>query len=114
MSQYEGFPPASQESAIEETILLPDGTLNENFLREQYGLGAEEAMQTVNFGSYSGTVAQMLGDERCPVGGMVKAAYREKGLEGVEGTFKSLGALDPNFKPIISESTIQRERQKKN
>ena len=112
MSLQEGFPSNSQEPAVNESVFFPDGTVNEDFLKEQYGLGIEEANQIVSFGKYTGTMAQMLGDEKCPVGEMVSSAYKEKGLDGVEETFKNLRALDSNFNPVISEAA--RELQKKN
>ena len=112
MAQQEGFPSDSQELAAAEAVINPDGTLNEDFLRNQYGLEAEDAMQTVSFGNYTGTVAQMLSDERCPVGDMVRNAYHEKGLAGVEETFQKFSMVDRAFEPKISETT--REIQKKN
>ena len=113
MPQHEGFPAAAQEQATQEAIFHHDGSLNEAFLSERFGIGAEEAMQQVTFGSYTGTVAQMLGDERCPVGEMVSTAYEEKGIEGVAEKFKTLGEMDPRFSVKITEATVQREQVKK-
>ncbi len=90
MLQHEGFPAAAQEQVTQEAIFHQDGSLNEAFLGERFGIGVEEAMQQVTFGGYTGTVAQMLGDARCPVGGMISTAYEEKGLEGVSEKFKTL------------------------
>jgi hypothetical protein len=107
---HEGFP-TSQPS---EVIIQPDGSLNEALLGERYGIGVEEAGQEVTFGSYTGTVAQMLSDERCPVGGMVQSAYQEKGIDGVAEKLKTLSQLDPRFSVKIAPETLQREQVKKN
>jgi hypothetical protein len=112
MSQQEGFPEAAQEQAAPE-IFYEDGTLNEESLSDRFGIGAEEALQQVSFGTYTGTVAQMLDDERCPVGSMVGTAYEEEGIEGVAKKFKALGEMDPNFTVTITPTTMQREQVKK-
>ena len=113
MSHHESFPTAAQEQAPQEAIFHQDGSLNEAFLGERFGIGVDEAMQHVTFGSYTGTVAQMLGDERCPVGGMVSTAYEEEGLGGVAELFKTLGQMDPRFSVKITEATVKREQVKK-
>ena len=113
MPQHEGFPTVAPEQATQEAIFHQDGSLNEAFLSGHFGIGAEEAMQPVAFGSYTGTVAQMLGDERCPVGGMVRTAYEEKGIDGVAEKFKTLGEMDSRFSVKITEATVQRENVKK-
>jgi hypothetical protein len=113
MAQHEGFSAATQEQATQEAVFYEDGSLNEALLSERFGIGAEEAMQQVAFGSYTGTVAQMLGDEKCPVGGMVSTAYQEKGIEGVAEKFKTLSELDPRFSVKITEATAMREQVKK-
>ncbi len=101
------------EALPKEAIFFDDGSLNEAVLQQRFGLGVEEAMQQVSFGSYTGTVAQMLYDERCPVGGMVESVYQEHGLEGVEGMFKTLRQMDPKFEVKISPVTLDREQVKK-
>ncbi len=113
MPQPEGFPTAAQEQATQEAEFHKDGSVNEAFLSERFGIGAEAAMQRVTFGSYTGTVAQMLGDEKCPGGGMVSTAYQEKGIDGVAEKFKTLGEMDPRFSVKITEATVQREQVKK-
>ncbi|HET6924561.1 MAG TPA: hypothetical protein VFH39_01895 [Candidatus Saccharimonadales bacterium] len=106
--------PTGGENADSESLIRQDGSLNEQLLAEQYGLGPEEAMQEVAFGAYSGTLAQALADDRCPVGGMVRAAYTEHGLEGVTEKLHTLGQLDPRFNVEVSPATLQREQLKKN
>jgi hypothetical protein len=113
MPKHEGFPTPAPEQTAQEAIFHQDGSLNEALLSERFGLGAEEAMQQVAFGSYTGTVAQMLGDEKCPVGDMVSTAYQEKGIDGVAEKFKTLGEMDSRFSVKITESTVQREQVKK-
>ena len=114
MSHSEGFPTGFEQAASERLINPEDGSVNEGLLNNKYGLGIEEANQIVSFGNYTGTVAQMLNDEKCPVGGMVSNAYQEKGIEGVQEQFKNLGTMDKNFSVKVSEVTIQREQVKKN
>jgi hypothetical protein len=93
-----------------EGIFYEDGSINEAFLAENYGLGIEEASQEVQFGSYKGTVAHMLADEACPMGDKVQEAYREDGIEGVSKVFDGISQLDNNFKVEISAKTLERER----
>lgn len=108
-----GEPYPVVEGVIPEAIFLDDGSLNEAVLRQRFGIGADEAAQEVTFSSYQGTVAQMLADEKCPVGGMVESAYREHGIAGVEEKFKQLGQMDPRFEIKISPATLAREQVKK-
>jgi hypothetical protein len=108
MSTSEAFPPTS-----EEALFQPDGTLNEDFLYERFGIGTDEALQIVTFGAYTGTVAQMLADEKCPVGSMLSTAYVEHGIDGVSAKLKTLEDLDPGFSVKITETTLRREQVKK-
>ena len=94
-------------------IFNEDGSLNADTLNEQFGLGTEDAMQEVTFGSYTGTVAEMLADARCPVGGMINRAFTTSGIEGVTQQFSNLKMMDPNFEVTISEATIERHVKKK-
>jgi len=109
---HEGLPLGLEQTV--EAIIQPDGSLNEALLSERWGLGIEEASQHVTFGAYTGTVAQMLSDERCPVGGMIEGAYREEGIKGVVAKLKTLGDLDPRFSVEVTDATLQREDVKKN
>jgi hypothetical protein len=114
MHQPEKFPTESEQAtSMHEAVFLQDGSLNEALLVNRFGISSEEAMQEVTFGSYKGTVAQMLGDEKCPVGGMVSSAYAERGIEGVAEKFRTLSELDPKFAVTITETTLQRDRLKK-
>jgi hypothetical protein len=114
MSHSEGFPTGFEQPISEKTIIREDGSLNEELLNKKYGLGVEEANQIVSFGNYTGTVAQMLSDEKCPVGGMVSTAYEDKGIEGVAEQFKLLKVMDKNFSVTFNETTMQGEQVKKN
>jgi hypothetical protein len=105
--------PAETTAPPDESIFFEDGTLNEDVLGQQFGLGAAEAMQEVTFGSYTGTAAEMLADPKCPVGGMIKKAYAEEGIDGVERKFASLQDMDPEFKFTITPETLEREGSKK-
>jgi hypothetical protein len=114
MTRHEGFP-TGQEAPLASyaAVFHEDGTLNEEFLSENFGLGAQEAMQPVAFGNYTGTVAQMLADEKCPVGAMVGQAYQEQGIAGVTEKFKTLGQMDSRFSVEITQATLAREDLKK-
>lgn len=91
-------------------IFNPDGSINEGNLNKHYGLGVKEAMQTVKFGEYTGTVAEMLADGRCPVGGRIRTAFETTGIDGVLNQFGALNIMEPNFKVEITEATIKRAR----
>lgn len=94
-------------------IFNSDGSLNEGVLDKHYGLGIREAQQEVTFGNYTGTVAEMLSDGRCPVGGRLETAYREDGIDGVVKQFEALSAMDPNFRVKITPQTLERNHVKK-
>jgi hypothetical protein len=114
MPQHEGFPIGHEQTiTVPEAVFFDDGSLNEAFLADRFGIGDQEAMQEVTFGSYTGTVAQMLSDEKCPVGGMVSSAYAERGIEGVDGMFKILSEMDSRFSVRVTDATMQRELEKK-
>jgi len=113
MTAHEGFPTVAQEQTTQEAIFHQDGSLNEAFLNERYGIGTEEAMQQVFYGSFQGTVAQMLNNEKCPVGGILSTAYQEQGIEGVAEKLNAFSTIDPKFSVKITEATIQRENLKK-
>ena len=59
----------------------------------------------MSYGHYTGTLASMLTDERCPVGNVVAQAYEEKGLAGVEEKFMALSMMSNDFSVNISEKT---------
>lgn len=93
-----------------EQILVEHG---EEYFHEQFGLGREELQQTVTFGGHQGSVAAMLTDEKCPVGGKLAEAYREGGLEAVQTKANQLSEFAPEFSLPIVASSWQREAQKK-
>lgn len=114
MRQAEGLQAVQEPaSAVEGAVFHEDGTLNEEFLGDNFGLGAEEAGQWVVFGSHEGTVAQMLADGQCPVGGIVSTAYKDEGLKGVAKKLNALHDLDPKFSITITAATVEREQVKK-
>jgi len=69
------------------------------------GLGPETLDAEVSFGNWTGTVGAMLADERCPVGAMVKQAYEERGITGVEQTLTGFRMADSRFDVTIDETT---------
>jgi|GEM_PF-6051739 len=115
MTQPEEFPGGYEAVAsAAETVFLDDGALNEAFIASNFGLGVEEAMQAVSYGKYTGTLAQMLADETCPVSGMLREAYAEKGIDGVVEQFQGLSMLSKASPLKVSEATLEREQLKKN
>ncbi len=106
-------PPVVAQEQAPASIIQRDGSLNLEYLATRFGIGEDEAMQRVSFGDHKGTVAEMLDDRGCPVGGIVASAYKKEGLDGVIKKFKALGSMDVNFSVVISESTILRELKKK-
>lgn len=95
-----------------------DGSFNEaaidkTALSSLYGLQVEDAKQEVTFGSYKGSVADMLSD--CPhVGAPLRKAYEQNGIDGVIAGFAGLKMFSPDFNVQVSEETIELEQQKKN
>jgi hypothetical protein len=69
------------------------GSLPDDYLMARFGMTSEEGRQEVAFGKYSGTWAQMLADDRCPVGGMAAAAHREGGTTAVREKLTAMGSL---------------------
>lgn len=104
----------TESSPQSPPIFTSDGAIDETALREQFGLGIQEATQEVAFGSYTGTVAEMLADRRCPVGGMVSKSFREAGIEGVISQFSTLSMMDSGFKVEISELTLESSKKVEN
>lgn len=94
-------------------IFNQDGSINEGVLIDRYGLGMAEATQQVKFGDYTGTVAEMLNDARCPVGGKIRDAYKGTGIDGVIEQFEALNIMVRDFKIEITAPTIERAREKK-
>jgi hypothetical protein len=102
-------------------VLLPDGSLNTEYINETWGINPEFAQQTVTFDTgekvFSGTVADMLADVECPVGGRASLMYKKGGIEGVANYFSGLitvmGAeFTDGFEPTME--TIASEEVKKN
>jgi hypothetical protein len=109
----EGFP------AVTNAETDPLVGHEEEYFQQVFGLGREELEQTVTFGGHTGTVAQMLTDEKCPVGSMIGQAYRQEGLAGVQEKLGLLtqmaGEKDGQklFDVRISEQSLERENLKK-
>lgn len=102
--------PSSPQS--KSSLFNQDGSINESILAKRFGLGVEEAQQEVSFGGRNGTVAEMLNDAKCPVGGIIEGAYEEGGIDGVVKQFGLLKMMDPKFEVKVTEQTIEREQKK--
>jgi hypothetical protein len=77
----------------------------EHFL-DTYVLGPQELDSTIAFGAHTGSVAAMLGDEGCPVGGILAEAYKSDGISGVESKLEGLSTFSSGgFSLPISEQT---------
>lgn len=114
MSSHEKFnTQVNEETVIAESLYDNQGNINEDLLRQRFGLGIEEANQPVVFGSYQGTVGQMLDDARCPVGAMASQAYEKDGLQGLDAMFNNLAMVDKHFSVEITSATREREEQVK-
>jgi len=95
---------------ISPSLFTSDGAIDEAVLSAQFGLGLEEAMQVVTFGRFNGTVAEMLADQVCPIGGLISEAYQNNGIDGVTQQFTALHMMYSNFEVRISDNTIERAR----
>lgn len=82
-----------------------DQPIDFEHILDTYGLGPQEAASIITFGSYTGTVAAMLTDERCPVGGIVATAYAAEGIAGVETKLDAVKTLYGDFELAIGEET---------
>lgn len=71
----------------------------------RFGVSAEEAEQSIQFGSYSGTLGQMLADDRCPIGGQIEQEHQEHGIEGVREKISQLGALGMQGEVVIVDKS---------
>jgi hypothetical protein len=76
-----------------------------DYFLDTYGLGPQELEATITFGAHTGSVATMLGDERCPVGGILAESYKSDGISGVESKLEGLSVLSSDFHLPISEQT---------
>ena len=83
------------------------------YFESTFGLGLEELPQVVTFGSHTGTVAAMLLDEKCPVGGKIQEAYAQGGLEAVQQKLGQLTEFAPEFSIRVAPQTVAREQLKK-
>jgi hypothetical protein len=79
----------------------------------QTGLGFDELSQvityTVNGNTKTGTLAEVVTDTRCPVGGMISKRFSKSGIEGVERLVTGWSEDDPDMKVTFSESTLKGE-----
>ncbi len=98
MSSFEVDRQVSSEAVMEQPI-------DYDYILDTFGLGPQEASATITFGSYTGTVAAMLLDGRCPVGGAVAEGYTTGGLPGVETKLGAMKTLYGDFDLNISTET---------
>jgi hypothetical protein len=96
---FEGPTPTPQEALVDQPVIDFDHIL------DTYGLGPQEASATITFGNYTGTVAAMLLDERCPVGGVVAGAFAAEGIAGVDTKLGALKTLYGDFDLRVSDET---------
>lgn len=94
-----------------EQIIAAHG--GEEYFQEHFGFGREELQQTVVFGSHRSSVARMLTDEKCPIGGKLAEAYHEGGTEAVQTKINQLSEIAPEFTLTITNSSWEREAKKK-
>lgn len=75
------------------SVINPDKSVNAEVLAKMYGLRVEDALKPANYGKWQGTVAEMLDNAACPVGGRVKNAFEKEGIGGVLKTFNAFKTL---------------------
>lgn len=91
--------PQSQSS-----VFNPDRSINADVLAANYGLRVEDAQKQVNYGKWKGSMAEMLDNAACPVGGRVKNAFEKDGIGGVLKTFDTFRTLGVDIR--VSQETI--------
>ena len=72
---------------LQEAIVLYD---NEEMMQHFGATAAELADKPMEYGSYSGTLRQMLSDPRCPANGIWYAAHRKDPEHGITGRIAKL------------------------
>jgi hypothetical protein len=87
MSGLETIPPAV---VAQETAAPP---VDYGHILDTFGLGPAEAMRQVTYNGHEGTVATMLTDPGCPVGGKIAAAYEKDGFAGVKRKVAALNEM---------------------
>lgn len=83
-----------------------------------HGVSWEEGQQYVTAGKYGGTFVDMILDEKCPVGSMIKDAYEEgkqdgRGVEAVQEKLDSLKMIFSNFSANVGKRFADAEAKKK-
>ena len=92
--------PIEVVDVIEDQLVFDEhGSLPDEILMPQYGITSEEARAVVTFGNRTGTFAQMVADEGCPVGPMLKAAHTQGGVEAVR---QKLGKIEELFETKLA------------
>lgn len=95
------------EPAFTELVFDEHGSLPDEHMMATYGLTSEEGRQNIEFGQWKGTFAQMVSDERCPVGGMIKNAHASDGFEGTQRTLEGLKMMAPELQISIAPKTSE-------
>ncbi len=72
------------------SLINPDGSIHAANLWSRFGLQERDVAKTIEYGGNKGTVAEMLNDQRCPVGGMLERTFTKKGITGVAEKFGDL------------------------
>lgn len=109
--------------------LSPEQTEQAELLQANFGLSWEEGQQEVQAGKYRGTLAEMLLDPECPVGGPVENAYKnaykeaqekegeeaakKNGKEAVQRQLDSLKTFFPDFNADVGKRFVATEAKKK-
>jgi hypothetical protein len=97
--------PAGAEQPKAELQFDDFGSLPDEHMMSLYGMSSEEGRQYIEFGTWKGTVAQMLADDRCPVGANVRTAHEERGIEGVQQTFEGLKMMGAKAEITVRPKT---------
>lgn len=103
---------------VNQTAELSPEDADKAEILQSLGVSWEEGQQYVTAGKYGGTFADMLLDQKCPVGAMVKDAYEagrleDRGKEAVQEKLDSLKMVFPNFKADVGERFVAAQAEKK-
>lgn len=105
------IPLFTEEQATVELEFDEHGSLPDSYMMEHYGLTSEEGRQLVEFGTYKGTFAQMVSDDKCPVGRNMRNAHAEEGFAGTQRTIEGLKMMAPNLKLEVAPKTSEHYTQ---
>ena len=89
------------------SLINPDGSIHAANLWSRFGLQERDVAKTIEYGRFKGTVAEMLNDQGCPVGGMLERTFAKKGIAGLAQKFGDLREeYEIDFGDVSSETIV--------